>query len=295
MNMINKTILVLGATGQQGGSAAARLLADGWQVRAFVRNRSAKEAQALAQNGAELAVGDLDDRASLDAAMQGVYGVFSVQPNEWDLHFTAREIGWGTSVADAAQAAGVRHFVYSSMSGAEAQSAFREVAKWEIEKHIRAIGLPATVLRLPIFMENYVNFPHYGIRQGTYFEATKPDVPVHMIAVDDIGAFVALAFQHPGTFVGKTWELAGDAQTPPNIASAISRVSGHPVVYVQTPMETVREQNELLGRIYDWINDGGYVVDIASLREFHPGLMTFDTWLETNGKLKLEAMFSRQM
>lgn len=291
MTAIDKMILVLGATGQQGGAAAAHLLADGWQVRALTRNTSSKEAQALARNGAELVSGDMDDRTSLDAAMQGVYGVFSVQPNEWDLHFTAREIRLGTNVADAAKDAGVRHFVYSSMGGAEVQSGFREVAKWEIEKHIRAIGLQATNLRLPFFMENYVNFPHYGIRQGTYAEATKPDVPVNMIAVDDIGAFVKVAFNRPDKCMGKAIEIAGDALTPPRIAAALSRVSGHPIAYAQIPMETVREQSELLGRIYDWINDGGYVVDIPSLRKLHPGLMDFDTWLETKGKARLEALF----
>lgn len=81
---MTKTILVLGATGRQGGAAAARLLADGWRVRALTRNPDGPAAQALAKAGAELVRGDMGERASLDAAMQGVYGVFSVQPPDWN-------------------------------------------------------------------------------------------------------------------------------------------------------------------------------------------------------------------
>ncbi|WP_248929162.1 NmrA/HSCARG family protein [Paenibacillus hamazuiensis] len=292
MTSHNKTILVLGATGQQGGAAAEQLLADGWKVRAFTRDTSGQRALALAQAGAELAAGDMGDRASLDAAMQGIYGVFSVQPVEWDLSAAAEEIRLGTNVAEAAQAAGVRHFVYSSMGHADKQSLFRKVAKWEVEKIIESLGLPATVFRPPYFMENYVNFPHYGIRNGTYLEAINPDIPVPMIAVEDIGKFAALAFQHPERYLGKTIELAGDAKTPPDIAAAISRVSGKTVVYTHIPSETVHEQSEIMGKIYDWLNAGNYVVDIPSLRKLHPGLLSFDAWLEKN-KAKVDALFAR--
>lgn len=294
MTSLGKKILVLGATGLQGGAATAQLLADGWQVRALTRNASSEAAKALERKSVELAQGDMGDRAALDAAMQGVYGVFSVQPPEWDLTFTAEEIRLGKNVADAAKAAGVRHFVYSSLGGAEQQSNFREVAKWEVEKHIRSLGLQATVLRPSAYMENYVNFDHYGIRNGTYADATRPDVPVNLIAVDDIGAFVGLAFKHPEQYIGKTLELAGDALTPPDIVAAISRETGQAVTFRQIPAETIREQNEILGRIYDWINAGGYQVDRSSLRELHPGLMTFDVWLEKIGKARFAALFGER-
>jgi len=287
-----KTILVLGATGRQGGSATAQLLADGWRVRALTRDPSSQAARALAQAEAEVVAGDMGNGASLDAAMQGVHGVFSVQPPDWNPSdaSAAEELQLGKNVVDAARDAGVRHFVYSSVNGADQQSRFRNLAKWEIEQYIRAIGLPATILRPSGFMENYAS-SGFGVQNGTLTEATNPDVPVKLIAVDDIGAFVRLAFNDPETFTGKTLEIAGDALTPPQIAEAIARATGRSVRYVHIPIDAVRRQNEILARIYEWLNGEGYEVDFPALRSLHPGLMNFDTWLERRGKALFKALF----
>ena len=113
MDTHGNTILVTGATGNQGGATARHLLAGGWHVRALVRDATTPAAAALAATGAELVRGDLDDRASIDAAVRGAHGLYSVQsanPNE---------IAQGKTIADAAQAAGVQHLVYSSVGGAE--------------------------------------------------------------------------------------------------------------------------------------------------------------------------------
>ncbi len=80
--MDNRSIAVTGATGQQGGVVARKLLADGWGVRALTHDADKPAAQELKALGAEVAAGDMDDRSELDAAFKGVYGVFSVQ-NFW--------------------------------------------------------------------------------------------------------------------------------------------------------------------------------------------------------------------
>src|SRR5258706_9294346 len=82
MNHQNQLIVVTGAAGQQGGAAARHLLKAGWKVRALTRDVTKPAAQALAALGAELFHADNDDRASLDAAFKGAYGVFAVQ-NYW--------------------------------------------------------------------------------------------------------------------------------------------------------------------------------------------------------------------
>ncbi|MGN9788629.1 NmrA family NAD(P)-binding protein [Nonomuraea sp. ZG12] len=111
-----KTIVVVGATGLQGRAVTAQLLADGWQVRAMTRDPKAAAARALAQAGAELVRAEMDDLASLIAAAEGAYGLFSVQPTVGSpgtpAGFSAEdEVRWGRNVADAAHAAGVRHLV----------------------------------------------------------------------------------------------------------------------------------------------------------------------------------------
>jgi uncharacterized protein YbjT (DUF2867 family) len=104
--MDNKIIAVSGATGQQGGVVARKLFADGWKVRALTRDVDKAAAQELASLGAEVVAGDMDNRAELDAAFKGVYGVFSVQ-NFWlpNIGFEG-EIRQGKNVAEAAKDAG---------------------------------------------------------------------------------------------------------------------------------------------------------------------------------------------
>lgn len=74
-------ILVAGATGQQGGAAVRWLLASGraWQLRALVHNPKSDRARALARTGVEVLTGNLEDDASIRAALAGVDAVFSVQ------------------------------------------------------------------------------------------------------------------------------------------------------------------------------------------------------------------------
>ena len=77
-----KTLLRTKSPLRPDGASAAKLpeaFADGWRVRALVRDPNKPAAQALAAQGAELVQGDLDDRASLESALQDAYGVFSVQ------------------------------------------------------------------------------------------------------------------------------------------------------------------------------------------------------------------------
>ncbi len=77
--MNDKVVAVTGATGQQGGAVARKLLADGWKVRALTRDANKPAAKELETLGAELVPGDMDSRSELDAAFKGAYGVFSVQ------------------------------------------------------------------------------------------------------------------------------------------------------------------------------------------------------------------------
>jgi uncharacterized protein YbjT (DUF2867 family) len=279
MSNNDKIILVTGATGQQGGATARHLLAQGWQVRALTRDPKSPASQALAAAGAEIVQGDLYDRASLDRVLKGSYGVFSVQ-NFWLPDVGADgEIRQGRIVADAAKAAGVKHFVYTSVGGAERKTNIVHFdSKWEIEEYIRSLGLPATVLRPVFFMENLAS-PMMGPRDGVLAIALKPTTTLQMIAVDDIGTFAAFAFARPAEYIGKTLEIAGDSLTMPQVAETMTRVTGQPVHFVEVPLEQVRAFSEENATMFAWFNEHGYEADIAALRRLHPELMTFDQFL----------------
>lgn len=286
-----KTILVTGATGQQGGAVASHLLADGWPVRALVRDAAAPAAAKLAADGAELAVGTMDDPASLAAAMRGAYGVFSVQPA--DEHDVRR----GRAVADAALNAGVGHLVQSSVGGAESQARQAHLGKWEIEQHIRAVGVPATILRPAAFMEDLAG-PYYGLPTGRLTLPYGPDVAVQLIAVDDIGAFAALVFAGPRHYLGRALEISGDALTPHQIADAIGEAARRPIPCVpltmtmgaeQVSLDVIRQHSSEAAATFDWANKEYYSTDLAALRRIHPALMDLRTWLAGAGAAKVDA------
>ncbi|MFI9254944.1 NmrA/HSCARG family protein [Streptomyces sp. NPDC053069] len=297
MTTSNPTVLVTGATGLQGGATARQLLAAGWQVRALVRDPAAPRAQALVQAGAETVPGDMGNRPSLDSAMRGVHGVFSVQPTVGypgtPAGFTVEdEIHLGMNVIEAAIDADVRHLVYASVAGAERSTGIRRwESKWHIEGRIGALGLPATILRPVRFMENHFD-PTLGVHDGVLADVIKPEVPVQLIAGTDIGAFAALAFTNPDQYIGQALEIAGDELTLPQIVDAISRTTGVAITYRAIPREVLTGLDPDARAGYDFANHkGGWQADIPKLRSLHPALMDFDTWLRKEGKTQFDALF----
>jgi uncharacterized protein YbjT (DUF2867 family) len=278
MNTRKETILVTGATGQQGGSVARHLLNNRWQVRAFVRDVNKDSTHALVTAGAELVQGDLEDRASLDRALEGVYGVFSFPNMAGGLE---SEVSQGKRVADAAKTAGVQHFVQSSVGGVERNSGVPHFeSKWKIENYVRELGLPATFLRPVYFMDN-LNWQRQQILEGTLTSmGMNGDKPVQLIAVHDIGAFAAMMFDQPQKFIGEGVELAGDELTESQIAAAFGKVIGKTVALVQPDGPPAYEDMAIM---VDWFNEYGYQADIPALRTRLPGLLNFESWLRKSG------------
>lgn len=288
--MNNKIIAVTGATGQQGGAVARKLLADGWKVRALTRDLNKPAAQALAQAGAELIAGDMDSRSELDAAFQGAYGVFSVQ-NFWlpNVGYEG-EIRQGKNVADAAKAAGVQHLVYSSVGSAHRGMGQKHFdSKWVIEQHLHTLDLPYTILRPVAFFDNF-NWERPAISNGTFNGmGLRSDKERQLIAVEDIAVFAALAFANPNDYVGKTIELAGDALTESELAETFSKVIGRPVK-LTPPSSGGWASEEEMKAMFNFFNGEAYDADIPALRKLHPGLLTFEQYLRKNGWENLQPL-----
>jgi uncharacterized protein YbjT (DUF2867 family) len=231
-----------------------------------------------------LVQGDLDDRAAVDRALAGSYGAYSVQT--FMDKGTAGEEAQGKAFADAAKAAGIQHFVYSSVGGAERHTGIPHFdSKWHIEEHIRHIGLPTTVLRPVFFMENFKNFFPPALENGvlTLRLAMQPARPLALIAVEDIGHFAALAFDDPQRHIGQALELAGDELTLPEVAAKMEQAWGRKVAFVELPIAAVRSYSEEMAAMFEWFNTDGYQPDIAGLRKLHPGLLNFSAWLKKSG------------
>lgn len=275
---MSRIILVTGATGKQGGAVANRLLNQDWKVRALTRSPEQNAALALKKRGARIMKGDLDDPASLREALDGVYGVYSVQ-NSWE-HGVEKEREQGMMLADEARRAEVSHFVYSSVGSAHRATGIPHFdSKWDIEQHIRSTGLRFTILRPVFFMENFL-MPDIvsAIDSGTLPLGVVPDKPLQMISVKDIGAFAALAFKKPSEFVNREIDLAGDELTGPQAAGILSRVLEKNITYQQTPIEQIRAFSEDYAVMVEWFNVKGYEADISALRKIRPALLTFEEW-----------------
>jgi uncharacterized protein YbjT (DUF2867 family) len=279
-------VLVTGATGRQGGAVIRHLLPKGWKLRALTRNPDGHEAQALASQGIEVMRGDLEDPDSIARAAIGAYGIYSVQ-DFWAVG-AKREVQQGKNVANAAKKAEIKHFVYSSVGGAERKTQIPHwESKWEVENYIRQLGLPATVIRPVSFMETYyIDQVEIGILKGKLADPIRGNKPYQTIATDDIGAFVALAFERPSEFIGKALEIAGSELTNVEAAKVFSQVLGKPVKFQRIPLPVVRL---LLGKefhaMFRWFNEAGYQADIPALRRAYPEihLHTLEEWLRMEG------------
>jgi uncharacterized protein YbjT (DUF2867 family) len=280
-----QTILVTGATGNQGGAVARHLLQRRqFMVRAFVRDKNKLAAQALKQSGAELVEGDLNDRASIDRALQGITGVFSVQgfTDGQDV-----EIRQGEALAAAAKAMGIKHFVYSSVGGAERKTGIPHFdSKFQIEEYVRAIGLPYTIMRPVFFFFNY-NMMRPMIENGALRQPLSPHTKLQQLSEEDYGIMVAEVFERPADFLNREKQVASVNMTMTEIAASFSRVMGKTVSFQQIPFETFEQQaGKEVTTMYRWFERVGYDADLAELKRDFPEPTDFESYLRYHGWAK---------
>lgn len=301
MDPTGKTIVVTGATGLQGRAVTRHLLDGGWRVHALTRNPDGAPARALASAGAQIVRARMEDISSVIDAADGAYGLFSVQPTVGSPgtapDFCAEdEVRWGMNIAEAAQAVGIRHLVFSSVagSGRHGNEVLPQnlVSKWRIEQHLVKLGLPATILRPVSFMENYTG--GYALQGGNLVSGVAPSVPLQIMAVDDVGFIAALAFSLPQEWIGRAADLACDELTPVQVAAHIETAIGRPLPYAQIPIETIRAVNEQFAFAHEWLNERGYRADIAATRRIHPAAMDFRTWLQRTGAAQITTFLHAQ-
>jgi uncharacterized protein YbjT (DUF2867 family) len=283
-------ILVFGATGQQGGSVASALLRAGWPVRALVRNPQSAKSIALNDAGVELVQGDFACVQSIREGMKGAHGVFSVQPSSGqgpDLGLTdEEELRYGIAIADLAVESAVQHLVYSSSGavGDEPTGMGHFDTKARIEAHIRTLPIIATVIRPVAFMEMLL-MPGFGLDQGQFNFFARRDQPMQLLAVEDIGKFVAAIFADSRRFGGATIEVASDAVTGRELEALFTEAAGRPITYARFSDE-VLSANSFLAKLTELFHAGRLTgkANLDALREINPNLQSFRSWLNGTGR-----------
>ncbi len=271
-------VVVTGATGLQGGAVARHLLEDGWHVRGLTRNATSKRVRALVALGAEVVRGDTGDAASLRPVFEGAYGVYSVQ-NPF-IGGPEQEVEQGKNVADVAKDAGVQHLVYGSAgTGKKGTGVPSWETKLQVEDHMRALGLPLTILRPMAFMELMTDkkfFPAVGTwHVMPTLMGSSRSLP--WICTDDLGAIAAKAFAAPHRFVGKDLTLASDVRSLDECRSIYREVMGRNPRRFPLPL-WLFERFGLVGRdlttMWRWLRTAAMDLDTATTRTIHPDALT---------------------
>lgn len=213
-------ILVTGATGKVGSEAVRLLRQRDVAVRALVRDRD--KAQALADAGAEVVVGDLAVPATLDEATAGVDAVLLVSPA-----VPAQEL----NLVDSAARAGVGHVVKITSKASVDSPVARRRGQTEIEAGLAASGLQHTLLRSNAYMQNFLALAPL-IAKTSSFGSSAGEGRVGLIDARDVAAVAAEIAADPAGHAGKTYWLTGPALVSyAEVAAVLSQLLGRPVTY----------------------------------------------------------------
>lgn len=260
------TILVTGATGRQGGAVAHELIDHGYEIKAMTRHPESPTAQELADRGAELVKADLDDAASLEKAMDGIWGVFAVQ-NTWEAG-VEKEEEQGKRIARIAKDAGVQHYVYTSVASAQHKTGIPHFDnKFRVEQRVSELDFPSyTIIRPVFFMENWLS-PWFkpAIDKGNIMVPLRPITTLQMVAVADIGKYGLWAFENHEMLNGEAIDFAGDSLTMPEAAKILSQATGRTIGFAQIPVEEVRKSSDDLAIMFEWFDNVGYNADIRGM------------------------------
>ncbi|GAA4811573.1 NmrA/HSCARG family protein [Streptomyces ziwulingensis] len=266
--MTDEPILVLAATGGQGGAVTEALLGRGAPVRALVRDPARESARELAERGVDVVAGSLSDPDSLAGAMRGVRSVFAfTTPFEAGVE---AEVGQGRAILAAATRQRVPHLVFSSVAGADQDSGVPHFeSKARVEAELTAGDVPYTILGPTYFFDNALGGADRVL--GGVLDLPLPaDRPLQQLARTDLGAFAARVLLDGASYVGRRIELASDDPTPVRMAAALGSALGREVRHRQVPLTVIG--NPDMHAMWTFLNGPGYRVDIPALHAAHPDL-----------------------
>lgn len=244
------THLVVGATGMVGGEVCRLLASAGKHVRALVRPTSNLEkVRALQALGVETVQGDLRNRESLEAACAGVEALvttassmpFAYVPGENDIRTT--DLDGSIRLIDAARAAKVRHFVYTSISANMNLDFPTGNAKRAVEQNLMRSGMTYTILRPSFFMEVWLS-PAVGfdVGAGRVMIYGTGHQPVAWIAAPDVAHFAVASLENPAA-VNAVLELGGPANLSPlEVVDVFERTTARTLERQFVPAEALAER-----------------------------------------------------
>ncbi len=305
-----KIIAVVGATGAQGGGLARAILNDpegDFSVRALTRKPDSEKARELAAHGAEIVAANLDEPASVQRAFDGAYGAYCVT-NFWEHFSPERELAQAETMARAAQHAGLRHVIWSTLEDTRRWVPLSDErmptlmgkykvphfdAKGEANHFFTDLGLPVTFLLTSFYWDNFIYAgmgPKAAKDGGLAIAFPMDDKKLPGIAVEDIGRCAYGIFKRGQPWIGKTVGIAGEHLRGDEMAAAFTRALGQEVRYHAISPEAYRSLGfpgaEDLGNMFQFKRDFQEIFcsprDPRVAQSLNPSLQTFDGWLSRN-------------
>ncbi|HEY3349417.1 MAG TPA: NmrA/HSCARG family protein [Thermoanaerobaculia bacterium] len=307
-----KIIAVVGATGAQGSGLVKAILADpngGFAVRAVTRDVNSEKAKELAQLGAEVVAGDVDDAESLRKAFTGAYGAYCV--TFFWAHFSPeKEKTHAAAMAKAAKDAGVKHAIWSTLEDSRKWIPLSDTrmptlqgtykvphfdAKGESNHFFTDLGVPTTFLYTSFYWDNFIFFgagPKKGTDGTLVLAMPLGDKKFPGIAAEDIGACAYGIFKAGPTYIGKSVGIAGQHLTGAELAAGLTKALGRPVRYDAISPDVYRGFGfpgaDDMGNMYqfnrDFSDEFCAARSVEFSRKLHPGLQSYEQWLSRNAK-----------
>ena len=258
------TVLAVGAAGKFAGLVVPALAKRGVKVRGLVKD--AKERDEVLKHGAtDIAIGDLRDRASLDAALKGVDGVFYIAPA-----FLPNEAEVGKSMVDAATQAGVRRFVFSSVIHPILSALQNHGAKAPVEEALLTSGMEYTFLHPTLFFQNFTSSWPNIVQTGVLAEPWSIDSRFSRVDYRDVAEAAAIALTEDRLLYG-TFELCSEGLLDrKDVADIIGEVLGRAIkaerVDPKKAAASAGPGAPALEKMFDWYDKRGLLGSALDLR-----------------------------
>jgi uncharacterized protein YbjT (DUF2867 family) len=301
-------LAVIGATGAQGGGLAQAILRDPAQrfaLRALTRKPDSAPARALATQGAEVVVADMDDERSLARAFAGAHGVYGVT-NYWEHLSPERELAQAANIARAVKQADVAHVIWSTLDDTRKYVPLGDprmptlMGRYKVphfdakgEADAFFAGLPVTYLQTVFYWDNLIHFgmgPRRDDNGELVFVLPMGGHKMPGIAAADIGSCAFALFARGADAIGRTVGIAGEHLTGAEMAAALSRALGEPVRHFAMPVTDYAKLGfpgaDDLANMFQFKQEFEAMFcasrPVEVTRALYPGLQTFQQWLERN-------------
>lgn len=263
----NSTVLAVGAGGPFAGLVVPALAQRGVRVRGLVRHE--EQGDAVRSNGAsEIAVGDLNDKTSIEAALNGIESVFYIAPA-----FIENEAEVGKSIVRAAKQAGVRRFVVSSVIDPVISVLQNHRDKAPVEEAIIESGMEYALLQPAMFFQNMARGWPNVLKTGTYGEPWSEETRFSRVDYRDVAEAAAIALTEDRLLYGTYQLCSEDRLNRREVTSLMSEVLGRKIESVTPRVPAgsseapgTGSQASLMQQMFEWYDHHALVGNALTLR-----------------------------